>query len=294
MPDHDPTVWAMPLKLPGTISEAAVVYAAAGIPIFPCVPGGKTPLTKRGFLDATTSLAWVERWWRRTPEANIGIATGHGVDVLDVDVHAIGTGFQALGMLQREHLVRGWGQAGAPHRVACTCTSHPIRHGSSAPGRAARRIWISGASAGTSSPRPHASIPPTGCAATRSSRRAAPRARSMPTRSASSSPQHHQHYRGSPPVCGQGLARRSRSRWRSGYRSCRRGIATRACSGRRADSPRPGSPNRRCVRCSNPPQPRSRSSRGRSPRRSAPPPAPRSSPPARQTRPRHLSMRRRG
>ena len=101
----------MPPKLPGTISEAAVVYAGAGIPVFPCVPGGKTPLTTHGYLDATTNLSRVERWWRRTPEANIGIATGHGVDVLDVDVHAIGTGFPTLGMLQREQLVRGWGQA---------------------------------------------------------------------------------------------------------------------------------------------------------------------------------------
>ena len=52
-------------------------------------PGGKRPLTRRGFLDATTDAAQVAAWWSRTPNANIGIPTGaaSGVVVVDVDVH---------------------------------------------------------------------------------------------------------------------------------------------------------------------------------------------------------------
>jgi len=65
------------------------VYVAAGIPVFPCVPGGKKPMTAHGFLDATTDPTTVHRWWVRWPHANIGIPTGYrsGIDVVDVDVH---------------------------------------------------------------------------------------------------------------------------------------------------------------------------------------------------------------
>ncbi|SDQ21771.1 bifunctional DNA primase/polymerase [Leucobacter chromiiresistens] len=107
----DPTGRPIPPKLPGTLADAAVAYAQAGIPIFPCVPGEKNPLIKRGFHRATTDLRQVRRWWRRTPEANIGIATGRGVEVLDVDVHAIGTGFPLLRTLHRSGQISGWAQA---------------------------------------------------------------------------------------------------------------------------------------------------------------------------------------
>src|SRR5690606_23413178 len=39
----------------------------------------------RGFKDATTNLAQVRAWWTATPDANIGIPTGHGFDVIDID-----------------------------------------------------------------------------------------------------------------------------------------------------------------------------------------------------------------
>ncbi|MGJ0203560.1 bifunctional DNA primase/polymerase [Leucobacter sp. gxy201] len=108
---HEVTVWPLPRNLPGTLTDAAAAYAAAGLPVFPCVPGAKHPLTTHGYRDASTDLARVRRWWWRTPEANIGIATGTGFDVLDVDVHAIGTGFKVLRTLQREDFIGGWGQA---------------------------------------------------------------------------------------------------------------------------------------------------------------------------------------
>ena len=59
-----------------TLAAAALRYANLGIPVFPCVPGGKQPLTPNGFHDATSVARVVHRWWQRTPDANIGLPTG--------------------------------------------------------------------------------------------------------------------------------------------------------------------------------------------------------------------------
>lgn len=107
----NPTPRLLPARLPLHLPDAAVAYAAAGVAVFPCVPGGKRPLTEHGFYDAATDLDRVGAWWRKHPEANIGIPTGHGVDVIDVDVHATGTGFPVLRTLQQENLIAGWGRA---------------------------------------------------------------------------------------------------------------------------------------------------------------------------------------
>ena len=108
---NDPIAWPLPMRLPANLSDASAAYATAGVAVFPCVPGGKRPLTKRGFHDASTDPRQVARWWDRVPTANIGIPTGSLVDVLDVDVHAAGTGFPILHSLQKRGLVHGWGQA---------------------------------------------------------------------------------------------------------------------------------------------------------------------------------------
>jgi hypothetical protein len=85
-----------------TLSSSPVVaarqLAGAGVPVFACVPGGKRPLHGgRGFLDATTDPAQIGAWWRRVPDANVAIPTGHvsGVVVVDVDVHGV-NGFDAF------------------------------------------------------------------------------------------------------------------------------------------------------------------------------------------------------
>lgn len=90
---------------------AAMRFANLGIPIFPCVPGGKQPLTPNGFHDSTASAKIVDVWWRRTPDANIGLPTGSasGVLVVDVDVHAGGSGFAAFERASSAHLTDGWG-----------------------------------------------------------------------------------------------------------------------------------------------------------------------------------------
>ena len=70
------------------LGRVAGDLASAGVPLFPCVPGQKRPLTARGFHDASTDLAQIEHWWARWPEANLGLPTGavFGVVVVDVDV----------------------------------------------------------------------------------------------------------------------------------------------------------------------------------------------------------------
>jgi hypothetical protein len=68
---------------------AALEYAKMGWHIFPIKPGNKKPpLTINGFKDATTDRKQIIKWWRKTPNANIGVATGQvsGFAVLDIDV----------------------------------------------------------------------------------------------------------------------------------------------------------------------------------------------------------------
>jgi hypothetical protein len=87
---------------------AALRYAGANWPVFPCMPGEKVPATRHGFLDATTDTDKIAWWWRRDRERNVAIATGRpGPDVLDVDVRADGNGFAGLGRLRREGLLDG-------------------------------------------------------------------------------------------------------------------------------------------------------------------------------------------
>jgi len=64
--------------------DAALAYADLGYAVFPCVPGKKRPLTPRGFHDATSDAAQIERWWAEHPGANVTIPT-RGLIVIDVD-----------------------------------------------------------------------------------------------------------------------------------------------------------------------------------------------------------------
>jgi Bifunctional DNA primase/polymerase, N-terminal len=97
----------------------ALGYARAGWPVFPTRPDAsqcpdpgrcqcKTPLTPHGFKDATCDPGQIRAWWRRWPDANVGIATGApGPDVLDIDVDKDGSGYAALGKLVRAGVASG-------------------------------------------------------------------------------------------------------------------------------------------------------------------------------------------
>jgi hypothetical protein len=71
--------------------DAALRYAGQGWPVFPCrpiEPGRKRPMTRSGFHDASTEAATIRAWWRRLPDALIGVPTGRatGLVILDIDV----------------------------------------------------------------------------------------------------------------------------------------------------------------------------------------------------------------
>lgn len=92
------------------VGAAASRFAAAGVPVFPCVPGAKIPLTPHGFLDATTDAGEVVSWWRRWPNANLGVPTGaaSGVEVVDVDRKATGSGFAGFEDARQAGLLPSW------------------------------------------------------------------------------------------------------------------------------------------------------------------------------------------
>lgn len=95
----------------------ACELAASGQPVFPCRREGgptragyreaKTPLTRRGFLDASTDVETIRTWWRANPRSAIGIPTGIKWDVLDVDTKAEVDGRQHLPRLLHLGLLNG-------------------------------------------------------------------------------------------------------------------------------------------------------------------------------------------
>lgn len=91
---------------------AAKWWASQGVPVFPlnwptrqgdrwacscgksdCSSAAKHPLTTNGLDDATTDLDIVDGWWKKWPNANIGLRTGVAFDLFDVDGPA---GFASL------------------------------------------------------------------------------------------------------------------------------------------------------------------------------------------------------
>lgn len=64
--------------------QAALSYAAQGFKVFPLKPGGKIPITTHGVKDATQLQATVKGYWRKYPNANIGLSCD-GKLVLDFD-----------------------------------------------------------------------------------------------------------------------------------------------------------------------------------------------------------------
>jgi hypothetical protein len=119
------------------LRDAALEYAGRGIPVLPlhtpllsttepdrdsavvtvscscrdpaCDRIGKHPrtlLVPHGVAQASTDRDQVNWWWRQAPVANIGLATGHTVDVLDLDGSE---GVAALRAFAAEH---GWTPGG--------------------------------------------------------------------------------------------------------------------------------------------------------------------------------------
>lgn len=75
-------------------------YALGGLPVFPvhsigdngrctcgrdCPSPGKHPLTRNGVKDATTDIEQIAQWWLEWPWANLALATGGLIYVVDID-----------------------------------------------------------------------------------------------------------------------------------------------------------------------------------------------------------------
>jgi Bifunctional DNA primase/polymerase, N-terminal len=126
------------------LRDAALGYASRGIPVLPlhyplpdhrgvqpvtddgqlahpavgigcscrdpdCGQPGKHPLgvlVPHGLKEATTNRARVLAWWTQQPQANIGLATGHAFDVLDIDGP---TGAQAIRAFAGHHHLKSSG-----------------------------------------------------------------------------------------------------------------------------------------------------------------------------------------
>ena len=54
--------------------RSALAYAEHfGFAVFPCKPRGKEPLTRHGCNDATKQRERIRTWWKRWPDANVGV-----------------------------------------------------------------------------------------------------------------------------------------------------------------------------------------------------------------------------
>ena len=71
-----------------SMMDEAIKYAEMGLAVFP-VRQNKAPYTPHGCKDAKKDLRAIKAWWKRYPDANIGIATGSisgGIVVIDIDI----------------------------------------------------------------------------------------------------------------------------------------------------------------------------------------------------------------
>jgi putative DNA primase/helicase len=77
-----------------TMLEHALALAGRGWSVFPCHPGTKQPLVKSdvagegGLKLATTDETTIRAWWKRWPQAMIGLPTGAPIGAFVVDVDA--------------------------------------------------------------------------------------------------------------------------------------------------------------------------------------------------------------
>jgi hypothetical protein len=97
---------------------AALEYAARGwavVPLHYPIDGGcsckkadcssvaKHPRTKNGLKDSTTDEATIRQWWKRWPEANVGVLTGSASGMFVLDVDPRNGGDLTLARLEQEH-----------------------------------------------------------------------------------------------------------------------------------------------------------------------------------------------
>lgn len=93
----------VPTRQTQGLGAAAASYATHGIPVFPCKPQAKEPLTPHGFKDATVDLTRIAAWWKEWPDANIGMPTGARTGLLVLDIDPRNGGDDSLDELRAKH-----------------------------------------------------------------------------------------------------------------------------------------------------------------------------------------------
>lgn len=79
---------AVQQKLSGRLqmASAALWYTEQGLKVFPLQPRLKIPHRgTRGLKEATSDRDIIIAWWQKWPDSNLAIATGHRIDVIDID-----------------------------------------------------------------------------------------------------------------------------------------------------------------------------------------------------------------
>lgn len=116
------------------LMNSALKYAQAGFPVFPCwepvgvgvcscshgaadfMPNGdkhskgKHPRTPHGLADATTDLEQIRKWWTQWPNANIGLRTGDGIGVVDLDGQTGIASGRGMGLMSPVRTITGNGE----------------------------------------------------------------------------------------------------------------------------------------------------------------------------------------
>jgi hypothetical protein len=84
----------------------ALTLASLGLAVFPCAANDKSPITgPGGFRHASRDEGVIREWWRRTPEANIGLypdACRPRLLILDFDCKAGARGLETARRLLAE------------------------------------------------------------------------------------------------------------------------------------------------------------------------------------------------
>jgi hypothetical protein len=93
--------------------DAALVYAEAGIPVYPCEAGGKIPLIPRWQHHRVTTREQIDEWWPEglAPEKydNIGFSPGAiGLGVVDLDGEAGKQAWKRLGCVSDRTEIFTW------------------------------------------------------------------------------------------------------------------------------------------------------------------------------------------
>ncbi len=93
---------AAPKPRSGGALDSALTLAAQGFRVFPLAAGTSVP--PKGFFkfqdQATTDPNKIREFWKTYPDANVGVATGRGLIVIDVDVKKGKKGAESLDALE--------------------------------------------------------------------------------------------------------------------------------------------------------------------------------------------------